>query len=428
MAEVEIPRTFPVRQHFSRPRVGDIAPAVRAELDRVIAPDALRSGAEIGITVGSRGIACIAEITRAAVAYLRERGAQPFIIPSMGSHGGATAEGQANLIAHFGVTEEAVGAPVRAAMETRSLGVTDDGVEVFIAETAWQADGVLLMNRVKPHTDYKGPIESGLAKIGAIGLGKLEGAQEYHNHIFDIGLGAAIRSATGRILDTGKVIAGLAILENAYHETARIAGVAADAFFATEEELLREAFSLTGRLPIDEIDVLFCERLGKNISGAGMDTNIIGRHTQGYVPGVPWQPGQPSITRIVVSDLSDESDGNGIGMGMVEYATRRFYDKVDHAITSLNGITANAPAGARSPVVLENDREALVAGLRTVRRRASGPRLVHVRDTLALENVWLSEACLPLVEGDDRVEIVGPPRPMEFDANGYVVSPFGATP
>jgi hypothetical protein len=422
--DIAIPRMFPVRQVFPRPKVEDLPAAIHEELSRVVPKGSLRPGAEIGVTVGSRGITAIAEITRAAVDFLKSRGAAPFIIPAMGSHGGAEAEAQAHLIEHYGVTEETVGAPVRPAMGTRSLGLSPEGVEVFLAETAWNSDGILLMNRVKPHTDFKGPIESGLTKIGAIGLGKLQGAQEYHKHIFGIGLGAAIRSAAAKIMETGKIIGGLAIFENAYHETARFAGVPLDGFFETEEKLLKDAFALMGKLPVDELDVLFIDRIGKNISGAGMDTNIIGRGVYGYIAGEPWFEGLPSITRIVLSDLSDESDGNGVGMGMAEYCTRRFYDKVNHSITALNAMTANAPMGARTPVILENDREALLAGVSTVQCRPEGPRVAYIHDTLALEHVYLSEACLPLVDGREGIEILGEPRDFEFDADGYVVSPF----
>lgn len=412
---------FPVRQRFARPRVDDLSASVASELQRVL--PRIERGAEIGVTVGSRGITGIAEITRLVVAWLKERGARPFIIPAMGSHGGATAEGQAHLIEHYGVTESFVGAPIRSDVTTRSLGRTPEGVEVFLAETAFRSDGILLLNRVKPHTDYKGRLESGLAKICAIGLGKLDGAREYHSHIFGIGLGAAIRSAASRVLESGKVLGGLAILENAYHETARLAGVPLEGFLETEEALLREAFTLMGRLPIDEIDVLFCRSLGKNISGAGMDTNIIGRGVYGYVAGEAWQEGQPRITRIVVSDLTGESDGNAVGMGMAEFITRRLYDKIDFRVTSLNAITANAPMGARLPVVLENDREALEAAVGSSRRRREGSRVVWIANTLELEDIWVSEACLPLIGHRTSIEVRGEGRPMAFDERGYLTSP-----
>ena len=419
----DIPRFVRIRQSFPRPVEADPPAAVHRELARIL-PD-VRPGAEIGVTVGSRGITSIDRITRAAVDYLKERGACPFIVPAMGSHGGAAAEAQEHLIAHYGVTEASMGCPIRSAMETRSLGASDQGVDVRIAEAAWNSDGILLVNRIKPHTDYKGAIESGLTKICAIGLGKYDGAREIHRHLFTVGLGEAIRSVTEAIVASGKIVGGLGILENAYHETAKVAGVAVERFFDAEMDLLGEARRLMGKLPLDEIDVLFCDRLGKNISGAGLDTNIIGRSVYGYVHGVPWCEGMPSILRIVVSDLARESDGNGVGMGHVEYVTKRFFEKVNHEITALNAMTACAPMGARTPVVLENDREALTAGIRTSRIRPEGSRVVYIRDTLELESVLVSEACLPVLEGRDDIEIESEPAELEFDGDGYVMSPFG---
>lgn len=425
MSTVEIPRMFPVRQRFPRPRVEDVSAAVRRELERLFPPQAIAPGARIGVTVGSRGISGIATMARAAVDFLRGRGAEPFIIPAMGSHGGATAEAQAHLIAHYGVDAETMGCPVRSDMRTRSLGKSEDGVEALIAEAAWDSDGILLMNRVKPHTDYKGTLESGLAKICAIGLGKYDGARAIHRHLFTVGLGEAIRGVAEKILSTGKIVGGLAILESAYHETAEVVGVPVAELFRREEDLLEKARGLMGRLPLDEIDVLLCDRMGKNVSGSGLDTNVIGRSVYGYTHGVPWIEGMPSILRIVVCDLAEESDGNAVGMGMTEFITRRFHEKIDHRVTSLNAMTACAPMGARTPVVLENAREALLAGIRTSRLRPEGSRVVHIRDTLALEHVYLSEACLPLVEERDGIEILGEPREVEFDEDGHLISPFG---
>jgi hypothetical protein len=309
-------------------------------------------------------------------------------------------------------------------METRSLGRTGDGVEIRMAEVAWQSDGVLLVNRVKPHTDFKGPLESGLAKICAIGLGKLDGAREIHRHLFTVGLGRAIRGVAEAIVATGKVLGGLAILENAYHETAKLAGVPASGLFGAEERLLDEARRLMGRLPLDEIDVLVCDRLGKNISGAGLDTNITGRSVYGYQPGIPWHEGMPSITRIVVMDVSDESDGNAVGMGLVDYVPERFLSRVDGRVTSLNAMTSCSPAGAKTPISLPDDREALLAALRTSRIRPEGPRVVYVRDTLELENVLVSEACRPLLEGRPGLQLAPEPEPLDFDGRGRLRSPF----
>lgn len=424
MTAQDTPRFLAVRQTFPRPREEDRAAAVRRELERTLPEGTVPAGAEIGVTVGSRGIVGIAEIARAVVDALKERGARPFILPAMGSHGGATADAQRNLIAHYGVTEEAMGCPIRAEMETRSLGRNDAGVDARIAESAWHSDGILLMNRIKPHTDYKGPIESGLTKICAIGLGKLDGAREIHRNLFTLGLGGAIRGVTEKIVGSGKILGGLAILENAYHETARIVGVSMDRFFETEAELLDEARGLMGRLPLDEVDVLVCDRMGKNISGAGLDTNITGRSVYGYQAGTAWCEGMPRILRIVVRDLSDESDGNGVGMGLVDFVPARFEKRVDRHVTTLNALTSCAPASARMPLVFPTDRDAIETALRTSPLRPEGPHAVYVRDTLELENVLVSEGARPLLEDRDGIEVVSEPAPLSFDDEGGLASPF----
>jgi hypothetical protein len=424
MSESPLPGLFTIRQSFDRPRVDDVPAEVARQLALLFPPGAIPKGAEIGVTVGSRGIHGIATMARAAVDFLAQAGARPFVIPAMGSHGGATAEAQLHLLAHYGVTPESMGCPIRAEMETRSLGRTEEGVDVRIAETAWRSDGILLMNRIKPHTDYKGPVESGLTKICAIGLGKYDGAREIHRNLFTLGLGQAIRAVTEKILASGKVLGGLGILENAYHETARLAAVPVDGFFETEARLLDDARGLMGRLPLDEIDVLVCDRIGKNISGAGLDTNVIGRGVYGYVPGVPWCEGMPSILRIVALDIAEESDGNAVGMGLTDYVPERFARKIDHHVTSLNAMTSCCPAGAKLPIVLPDDREAILAAIRTSRIRSEGPRVVHIRDTLTLDQVRVSEACRPLLSERPNVEVVSGPEAFEFDAESRLVSPF----
>ena len=420
----DIPLFLTVRQSFDRPRVGDVTAAVRGELEAVLPGRSIGADARLGVAVGSRGIRDIATVVRAAIDFLKGRGARPFILPAMGSHGGATADGQRQLIAHYGVTEEAMGCPVQAEMETRSLGRTADGVEVRIAEAAWQSDGVLLVNRVKPHTDYKGPLESGLVKICAIGLGKYDGAREIHRHLFTVGLGEAIRGVAETVVATGRILGGIALLENAYHETARVVGVPARALFETEEGLLVEARRLMGRLPLDEIDVLVCDRLGKNISGAGLDTNVIGRSVYGYTAGQPWREGMARILRIAVMDVSDESDGNAVGMGLVDFVPERFTSRVDHGVTRLNALTSCCPTAAKTPVVLADDREAIRAAIRTSPVRPEGPRVVYARDTLELDRVLVSEACRPLVEGREGIEVVLGPAPLRFDDHGRLLSPF----
>jgi hypothetical protein len=423
MKKAELPLFYRARQRFDRPRVEDLRDTVRAELDGLLATTSISPGARVGITVGSRGIHGIATTARAAVDLLKDRGARPFILPAMGSHGGATAEAQQKLIAHFGVTEETMGCPVRAEMETRGLGRTDSGIEVRVAQAAWDSDGILLVNRIKPHTDYRGPIESGLTKMCAIGLGKYDGAREIHRHLLTLGLGQAVRSVAEKLVATGKILGGIGILENAYHETARVVGVPVEGFFETEERLLIEARGLMGRLPLDEIDVLVCDRMGKNISGTGLDTNVTGRGVYGYTPGTPWCDGMPGILRIVVLDVSDESDGNAVGMGLVDFVPERFAKRVDRHVTALNALTSCAPTAAKMPVVLPDDRGAFLTALRTSPLRADGPRVVYVRDTLELEHVLVSEACRPLIEGQERIEIVSDPEPLRFEG-GRLQSPF----
>jgi hypothetical protein len=421
--EIDELRFAPVTVRFPRPVVTDVVAATRDAVAQVLASGSLPNGAEIGVTVGSRGIANIAAIARAAIDALKAHGHQPFVVPAMGSHGGATASGQRHLLAHYDVTEEEVGAPIRDDMTARSLGMTPEGVETFIAEVAWHADGVLLLNRVKPHTDFKGPLESGLAKMCAIGLGKYEGARECHRQVFGIGLGNAIRAAAGRVIESGKIIGGVAILENAYHETARIEAVAIDGFFAHEERLLTEAKRLMGRLPLYEIDVLVCDRMGKNISGAGIDTNIIGRGVYGYEHGRPWHDGMPVIHRIVVRDLAEESDGNAVGMGMLDFVPRRFARKVNEEVTVLNATTARSPENAKWPIVLESDRDCLRMALATSPERAGGPLVVYVRDTLELGRAFVSEACVLLLRDRADIEIAGPPEFLRWSADD-IVSPF----
>jgi len=410
-------RLAPVTVTFPRPVVVDVVAATTDAVAQMLASRSLPAGAEIGVTIGSRGIA------RAAIDALTAHGHRPFVIPAMGSHGGATSVGQRGLLAHYGVTEDELGVPIRDDMAARSLGRTPEGIEAFIAEVAWQADGVLLLNRVKPHTDFKGPLESGLAKMCAIGLGKLEGARECHRQVFGIGLGNALRSAAVRVIESGKILGGVAIVENAYHETALIEAVGLDGFFGHEERLLAEAKRLMGRLPLDEIDLLICDRMGKNISGAGIDTNIIGRSVYGYEQGRPWQPGMPVIHRIVVLDLAEESDGNAVGMGMVDFVPRRFARKVNEAVTVLNAVTARSPENAKWPIVLESDRDCLRMALATMPDRSTGPVVVYVRDTLELGRAYVSDAALALLRGRDDVAAAGPAARLRWNADA-LESPF----
>ena len=417
-----IPKMFRISQSFPRPKVEDLRATVFRELENIFPTD-FPKGSKIAVTAGSRGISNIAEITRAAVDFLKLKGAAPFIIPAMGSHGGGTAEGQRKLIEHYGITEEAMGVPIRAEVETVALGVNADGVQPYFSKVAYESDGVLLLNRVKPHTDYKGEIESGLTKICAIGLGKLDGAREFHGHLFRLGLGGSIRSATASILATGKVLAGLALVENAYHETAEIHGVPANKLFEREKEILVSAKALMGRLPLSEMEVLLVDEMGKNMSGTGMDTNIIGRSIYGFQPGTAWVDGMPRIWRIVVDGISPESEGNAVGMGLADFVTDRFFRTINFRYTTLNALTGRSPLGAKLPVVYPNSRDAILAALATAPERSSGPRMVYIRDTLSLESVLVSEAAMLELKDKAGISIVGEEQ-LDFTTDGSLRSPF----
>jgi hypothetical protein len=416
-----LPKVFRIRQNFQTRRVDHIPDTVAQALERL--RPRLRPGSTVAVGAGSRGISNIATIIRAVCDTLRSFGAAPFIIPAMGSHGGATAEGQLHILAEYGITEEAMGAPLRATMEVIELGETPGGVRVFLDRHAAEADFILPVNRVKLHTDFKGENESGLIKMSAVGFGKLAGAQEYHRQAFHLGYPRVFREVAEVILKTGRVLGGVAILENALHETARIAAVAPDDFIAEEQQLLKEARAMMPRIPCEEIDLLIVDEIGKNISGAGMDTNIIGRSCNGYIAGVPTHDNTPRICRLLVCDLTAESNGNGVGIGMADFTTARFMDKLDLKATVINVLTALTPFNAKLPVYFENDREAIEQGLKSagVEDLTRG-RVVRIKNTLSLAEIEMSESYLDEVKSRSDLTITDEAVEMSFDAQGNLRS------
>lgn len=388
-----------IRQSFPRKRIEDIENTTAAQLAAL--RSLIKPSASIAIATGSRGVANIARIVKAAVRFAREAGAKPFIVPAMGSHGGATAEGQAEVLASYGITEQAMGCPVRATMEVMEL--PNDGLKtkLFMDRFAWESDGVIVVNRIKPHTDFHGDFESGLVKMMVIGLGKERQAFEMHS--FGVrGLRDLVPQAAKRLLATGKILAGIGIVENAYDETAIIEAIPAANIWTREPQLLAIAKQNMPRLPVDDLDVLIVDRFGKNISGTGMDTNIIGRL---HVVGEP-EPESPRIKMIVVTDLTDESHGNATGMGFADIVTRRFHQKIDFPATYKNVFTAGFPDRAKMPMVMETDREALELALRGAGcRDISGARVARIRDTLHLDDVFVSDAVLDEVRRKPNIEI-----------------------
>ena len=409
------PKLLPVRQNFPDRAIHDVAREVQRQLGASAFSSHLKPGARIALGVGSRGIANIATIVRAVVDYWKSQGCQPFIFPAMGSHGAATAEGQADVLAHYGVHEATMGCPVISALEVVSLGKTADGIEAFMDRNAFDSDGVMLIGRVKWHTDFAGKIESGLFKMMAIGLGKFAGAQRYHTYAYKLGLEHVIRSVGRQVLKSGKVLGGLAILEDANHNTAQLTAVSVENMERKEEELLALAKTWMGRIPMP-LDILILDEIGKNISGAGMDTKVVNRSV--YGDSNPW-PGEPRIERIFVRGLSDSSYGNGVGLGMADVVHDRLLEAIDWHPTRINSLTASTPATIRTPIHFPSDRECLERMAPTVGKvDLSEVTYGWIRNSLELGFLKLSENLRDQISKNPLLEIVGPAEEIDFDAAG----------
>ena len=415
------PRLVMVRQHFADRKIADIPGTICQELSKSKFGAHLFPGSNIAIGVGSRGIANIATIVYSIVAFWKEKDMQPFIFPAMGSHGAATAEGQAEVLAHYGITAEAMGCPIRSSLEVVSLGETSEGIPVFMDKHAHSADAVMLVGRVKWHTDFAGKIESGLFKMMAIGLGKFAGAQLYHSHAYKLGLEHVIRTVGRQVLTSGKILGGLAILEDANHNTAQLTAVPVAGMEQKEEELLALVKSWMGRIPCD-LDLLILNEIGKNISGAGMDTKVVNRSVQAEYN--LW-PDTPRIERIFVRDLSSHSYGNAAGVGLADIISDRLLQKIDWKPTWINALTASTPTACRIPIHYPTDRECLEAILPTVGKTDKSKITVGwLRNSLELNLIELSENLLPQIKNNPELEIIGPAHEMEFDDQGNLVNPF----
>ena len=415
-----LPNMTRIQQQFEAPVLTDLPAAIHAELARIDAASIISPGEAVAITAGSRGVANVDIAVKATVDYLKTLGAKPFVVPAMGSHGGATAEGQRSVLEHYGITEETVGAPVKATMEVVELGKTADGLPVFFDRYAAEADHVIPLNRIKAHTDFNGSIESGLMKMLVIGLGKQQGANLYHRAFFQYSFEHVITAVGSFILDTGKIAFGLGLIENAHEETAKAVAVPAAQLFQTERELLVEAKSLMGRLPFDELDLLIVDWTGKNISGTGMDTNVIGRMMQNFEP----EPAKPAILRIFVRDLTEESDGNATGIGLADFTTTRLVDQIDRHSTYMNGITALGPQKSKIPFYYDTDREAIEVALDTIGlTEPEDARVIRIESTLRLTELDISDVLLEDAKLHSRLEVIGETEPFSFDTAGNLL-PF----
>ena len=415
---MNFPKVYRLRQNFDRTVVQDIPGTVKAELKKLSLEKRVKPGQRVALTAGSRGVANIAVILKAAVIHLKSLGAQPFIFPAMGSHGGATAEGQTALLAHYNVTEAFTGAPVLSSMEAVEIGKTGDGVPVYIDKNASQADWIIVVNRIKPHTKFKAPHESGLMKMMAIGMGKQKGAEYYHKAALHYTFPKIIVDAGREVLKKAPVLCGIGTVENGYDETAKIAALNPGEIESREKELLELAKKMMPRLPFNEIDLLIVDEMGKDISGTGIDPNVTGRNRD--LIGV--FPHPTNVKRLFVRDLTENSNGNATGIGLADLTTKRLVDKIDYQAMYMNCITGISVEKAAVPMHFETDQEAIKVGLGSVGLTPpEKSKIVRIKNTLLVDEVEVSEAYGEELKKRSDLEILESPKPMSFDRRGNLL-------
>jgi uncharacterized protein (DUF362 family) len=412
LKDTVLPRMIRARQAFPATELRDVAGTLRDELRKPAIAGRVRRGSRVAVAVGSRGMARIPLIVSVVVEELKALGAEPFLVPGMGSHGGATAEGQIQVLAGLGVTERSAGCPIVSSMEVVELGVLENGLPVYMDRQAMGADGIVVINRVKPHTAFSGSIESGMVKMITIGLGKQKGADSCHA----LGFGRMEKN----MLDMAKVklsrapfLFGIGTVENACDRVARIVAVRAEEIIESETRLLAEASESMPTIPFDSLDVLVVDRMGKEISGSGMDPNITGRASN------PAIKVSPKATRMAVLDLTGQSRGNAVALGLADVITRRLFEKIDFEHTYANVLTSTVTRGGMIPLIMENDRLAIQAAVKTCNSVDPGRiRMVRIQDTLRLEEIRFSECLLDEAGRNPRLSLLGPPGDIAFDAEG----------
>jgi hypothetical protein len=416
LADVPLPLMTRVVQRLDRPIVKDIEQELFDQLRATDVLSTILPGQSVAIAVGSRGITDQPRVVKALVAKIRETGGRPFVVPAMGSHGGATAEGQRQVLVAMGITEDYVGCPIKATMDVLQVGVSANGLPVYVGKYAHDADAIIVINRVKPHVGFSGKVESGLMKLISIGLGNQKGADTCH----ELGMGKMAETvpAVARVvLGNTNLLFGVALLENAYHETCRIEVLPNAEIESKEPGLLTEAKRLAPKLLFDRLDVLIMDEIGKDISGTGFDTFVVGRYHSPYISG------GPQITRISVLDLTERTHGNFIGLGIVDFTTRRVYGKLDFEQTYPNSLTSTLTLGVKVPMVLRNDRQAIQAAIKTCnigdKRQV---RLVRIKNTALLSEIEVSESLLAEVNANSSLQAAGASYNWQFDQNGNLVN------
>jgi hypothetical protein len=414
-----------VRQNFPASQPLDIRSVIEQQFANARIAEKIFPGMRIAVGVGSRGITNLRQIVRSTLDVLSRAGAKPFIVPAMGSHGGATPEGQANVLAEYGITPQELGVPFETSMEVRTIGTTPGGLDVVFSAVALQAHGIVVINRIKPHTDFQGTLGSGIQKMLTIGFGKHAGAANAHRAAIRTGHEKVIREIAGVILKSVPVLCGVAIIENQHHQTAEVHVIRPENIVSEEERLLDKARTLMPSLPMDEIDLLIVDQIGKEISGTGMDTNVIGRSIFGYSARLNTDESQfPRIFRIFVRDLSPHTKGNGIGIGLADFTTTRLVRGLDLRSTYINALTSLGLPTVSIPIHFETDCLTIqnaIASLAT--EHPERLRIMRISDTLNIERLQVSESCIDTLRGVPSVTLVGSPEPMQFDAAGNLL-PF----
>lgn len=418
--QIKLPKMWMVEQKFTDLPEIDVFTAMNTEWQQLRSNLDLQPGAKIAVAVGSRGIAKLDEIVKNVVDKLKDSGCRPFIVPAMGSHGGATSEGQTSVLESKGVTEARIGVPIRATMDVKSFGEVN-GIPLFLDRYTAEADGIVLINRVKPHTNFIGPTESGLLKLMAIGLGNQIGAEHYHRLSVVRSQYEIISSAGRELLKRVPVLFGVGLVENQKHEIAIIKMAPADQIEMEEAELLIKARACMATLPLEEIDLLIIDEMGKDISGECIDPNVVGRDVVAYGA----ERLRPKITRIFVRDLTDASEGSAVGIGQADFTLKRLVDKIDFKATAVNCLTSCCPEAGKVPLTYDNDYEAIAAALVSLRPyELTDVRIVHIKNTLELVNLKVSQGCLHELKDNANVDISEDETDLHFDDSGMLFSSF----
>ena len=420
---IDFPQMLRIKQTFDATALDDIPGEIARQLADLKLQSRVKEGQTVAVACSSRGIANYGPIVKSVVSFLKQMKLDPFIIPAMGSHGAATAAGQKRVLEHLGILEEDVAAPIRSSLVIVQIGETTEQIPVYLDKLASEADHIVLINRIKKHTEFEHEFESGLLKMMAIGLGKQEGAATYHEAMLTYGYPAVILAVARKIMQHANLLFGVGTVENGYGQTAYIGAGLKENIIEMEKALLKSAKAYAPALPFDEADIILIDEMGKEISGTGFDTKVVGRIG---LPLVTAEPERPSIKRIVVSDLTQGSEGNAVGVGIADIITRRLFDKIDMHALNMNTITGVCPEMGKIPLTLKNDHEAIETAIKCVglipREKL---KIMRIKNTALLSEIDVSEAFEDDIAGCDDLEIVIPKRAMEFDANGYL-TPFNA--